>query len=138
MISVTQEGCLVRGVILFIERILLWRSQSLDAINARRVSEQRFSTFSNRPGSKAGAAAAGATPSANFSALLLCTRSRLVSREYTSWTRLERERGKGSKRRGMKGHQRESDQGGDVVSPGIGCPVIESLISLRSLGRRTL
>lgn len=135
MISVTQEGCLVRGVILFIERILLWRSQSLDAINARRVSEQRFSTFSNRPGSKAGA---GATPSANFSALLLCTRSRLVSREYTSWTRLERERGKGSKRRGMKGHQRESDQGGDVVSLGIGCPVIESLISLRSLGRRTL
>lgn len=61
----------------------------------------------------------------------------------------ERERGregeKGSKGRersernaGMKGHQRESDEGGDVVSPGIGCPVIESLISLRSPGRRTL
>lgn len=50
----------------------------------------------------------------------------------------ERERGgrKGRERSerntGMKGHQRESDEGGDVVSPGIGCPVIESLISLRS------
>lgn len=89
------------------------------------------------------------SPSANFSAFI---RSRLVSHVYTPTgiyfleARMERERERGGRKgrernernTGMKGHQRESDEGGDVVSPGIGCPVIESLISLRSPGRGTL
>lgn len=89
------------------------------------------------------------SPSANFSALY--TIAPRVACIYTYGDILlggqdgerKRERGRKGRERserntGMKGHQRESDEGGDVVSPGIGCPVIESLISLRSPGRGTL